>query len=151
MYRPNTSSNHYIVMSVPLRRFKFEKLVRDNIIPQMKQNNQRPVGVRKLGKKEFIHELLRKMAEETSELFSTKNNDELKEELSDVLEIIKYLKKELNLTTGEINAVQKKKRKKNGGFDKRLYLDSVEISEDNKWLEYYLKYSDKYPEIRPQN
>ena len=51
-----------------MRYFKFEKLVRDNIVSQMIDNNQEPRGTRRLDDDEFITELIKKVLEEVEEM-----------------------------------------------------------------------------------
>jgi len=122
-----------------MKYFKFDKLVRDNIIDSMIANEQKPIGVKKLNTKQYINALAKKVNEESAELM---------EELADVLEVIDYLVKELDLSDVEIRELKKKKKSKNGDFSKRMYVDSVGVNEDNKWYQYYLDNPEKYPEVK---
>lgn len=131
-----------------MRYFKFEKLVRDNIVPQMVNNNQEPRGTRRLDDDEFITELIKKVLEEVEEMQNIKSKEELKYELADVYEVLDYIKNTLNISDSEIAKLKEQKREKNGGFDERMYIEDVGVEEDCKWLQYYLDNPDKYSEVK---
>lgn len=131
-----------------MRYFKFAKLVRDKIVPGMLSNNQDPRGTRRLDDDEFITELIRKVLEEAEEMKNVKSKDELKYELADVYEVLDYIKDTLKITNSELEELKKQKKEKNGGFDKRMYIEDVGVEDDCKWLQYYLDNPDKYPEVK---
>lgn len=133
---------------IHMRYFTFKKLVRDKIVDHMKTEGQRPLGVKVLDDKRFVRELVKKLVEESSEMLKAKDIKSLKEELSDVVEIVNYLKSTLKLSEKQLKDLLKKKKDKNGGFSKRLYLEKVGSTDDNKWTKYYLDNPDKYPEIK---
>jgi len=130
-----------------MRYFRYKKLVRDKIVESMKNNGQKPLGVKILDDKMFMQELIKKLIEESIEMLQVNDIDELKEELSDVVEIINYLKKTLKLSDKRLAELLKLKKDKNGGFDKRLFLDRVGIPEENNRIGYYLNNQDRYPEV----
>lgn len=130
-----------------MRYFTFKKLVRDKIIEHMKNNGQKPLGIKTLNDKKFVQELIKKLAEESSEMLEAKNIEGLKEELADVVEITNYIKDTLKISQKDLDELLKNKREKNGGFDKRVYLDRVGLADNNKWIKYYLDKPKKYPEI----
>jgi predicted house-cleaning noncanonical NTP pyrophosphatase (MazG superfamily)/inosine/xanthosine triphosphate pyrophosphatase family protein len=127
-----------------MKSFIFKKLVRDKITKHMLDNNQKPYGVKILSDKEYLSELIEKLLEEASELREAKGQDDLLEEFADVLEIIKILKDLLN-AENKIKEIKKKKNNKNGSFQKRIFIEGVNIDESNKWFKYYKDNPDKYP------
>ena len=129
-----------------MRYFKFNKLVRDKVVENMIQNKQVPVGIRVLSDEEFEQELIKKLAEEVSELKDVKSKDELLDELVDVVEILNYIKKQLQISTSEINEKVSAKKKKSGGFDNKVYIEKVGVLEGSEWINYYQINSDRYPE-----
>jgi predicted house-cleaning noncanonical NTP pyrophosphatase (MazG superfamily) len=131
-----------------MKYFQFNKLVRDKIVKNMIKNGQKPVGERILPKKEYIKELKRKLKEEVEEFLSMERPSELKEELADVVEVIDYLMKELGVSKTELKQLQKDKVRKNGGFKEKIFLESVGVSEDNEWYNYYINNTDRYPLIK---
>jgi len=130
-----------------MKYFQFKKLVRDEIVNNMKKNKQEPQGVRILEDKEYLVELKKKLKEEVDEFLVTSDEKEAKEELADVQEVVDYLKTVLKVKDSDFEKFKKEKLKKNGGFEKRIYLESVGIQEDSEWLEYFESHPEKYPLI----
>lgn len=131
-----------------MKYFQFNKLVRDKIVENMKKSGQKTIGVRTLKDKEYLEELKKKLREETEEFLNVKDKSKLKEELADIQEVIDYIKKVLNMKNSDFKKFKDEKIEKTGGFDKRIYLESVGIREDSEWLEYFMKNKDKYPETK---
>lgn len=102
--------------------YKYNKLVRDNIINKINSKNGSVATYRVLDDKEYIEELNKKLIEETNE-FIEENSIE---ELGDVMEVIESIMKVKNISWDEVRETQNIKREKNGGFKDRLYLESVE-------------------------
>lgn len=107
----------------------YNKLVRDNI----------PEIIEKSGKKadfyplenddDFLFELRAKLQEEVDE-FSEEcfSDDKSKKvyEISDILEVLDYIMKALDISKSEIEFAREMKNMSNGGFDKRFFLNRVE-------------------------
>jgi predicted house-cleaning noncanonical NTP pyrophosphatase (MazG superfamily) len=130
-----------------MKYFRFAKLVRDNILDHIQTDNQTPYGVRHLDDAELTKELAKKVREEADELVAAVETEELKKELADVQEILDHLKKSLKMTDKEVKKYQEQKIMKAGGFAKRIYIESVGLKDDDKWLSHYQAHPDKYPEI----
>ncbi len=94
---------------------KYNKLVRDKI-PEMLDKKNISYVKRIATFVEYKKELIKKLQEEAKE-FSVKGEAE---ELADVLEVIRALKKLPEYKNVEI--VRKKKLKERGGFNKRIIL-----------------------------
>lgn len=60
---------------------------------------------------------------------------------------IDNLKELYGVTDEAVRQAQAAKNKKNGAFKKGHFVESVEVKEDNPWIEYYRKNADRYPEI----
>jgi predicted house-cleaning noncanonical NTP pyrophosphatase (MazG superfamily) len=131
-----------------MRYFKFEKLVRDKILPQMQQNQHVVRGVKKLNDSEFINELIKKILEEAHEMANVSSKEDLKNELADVYETLDYLKTALSISNEELELKKKQKSDKNGGFNDRIYIVDVGVDEDNQWIKYYCDNPKKYPEVK---
>lgn len=102
--------------------YKYNKLVRDNIINKINSKDGSVATYRVLDDKEYIEELNKKLIEEANE-FIEENSIE---ELGDVMEVIESIMKVKNISWDEVREAQNIKREKNGGFKDRLYLESVE-------------------------
>lgn len=74
-----------------------------------------------LGKAEFEKELKKKLVEEAKELAKAPK-EELLNELADVLELTKSIASHHKISFSKIEKFQEEKRKKRGGFKKKLFL-----------------------------
>lgn len=102
---------------------------------------------RVLSDEEYVDELKKKLLEEVKELFRAKPQ-KLVEEIADVQEIVDNMLEALKTSKEEIKEKQDSKNNERGSFRKRIYIDTIEIPEDDEWLDYYLANPDKYPEIK---
>lgn len=105
----------------------FNKLVRNNIIEKI-TNNGEFVSYRVLDDIEYKRELLNKLKEECNEVidaFAYGQSVDMVIELADVLEVLNYLAKSINVNMQEVNDVAMMKKAKNGGFDKKYYLEKT--------------------------
>jgi predicted house-cleaning noncanonical NTP pyrophosphatase (MazG superfamily) len=129
-----------------MRYFKFDKLVRDEIVYQILRNGDLP-KYRYLDDKEFIELLKCKLQEEINELRDADSEEKLMEELADVEELVECMLESLGKKYRDLRSLQVKKRKINGSFKKRMYVEYVRCEDSSKWLKYYEKNKEKYPEI----
>jgi predicted house-cleaning noncanonical NTP pyrophosphatase (MazG superfamily) len=101
---------------------EYPKLVRD-LIPDIIESHGE-ISKTRIAKDndEFRVYLLAKMVEESNELKNTKNKDHLVEELADIMEIIDTILGLENLSLEDIRNIQKEKKEKRGGFEKRIIM-----------------------------
>ncbi|OGI26718.1 MAG: hypothetical protein A2359_03525 [Candidatus Moranbacteria bacterium RIFOXYB1_FULL_43_19] len=104
-----------------MRKIYYRKLIRDKIPEKMTR-----VGAayesRKLGKKEFENEILKKVGEEASGLLAAKNKEEIIEELADVLDVAEEIRRHWKIKPSCLANMQKENARKKGGFKKKIYL-----------------------------
>lgn len=100
---------------------KYNKLIRDRIPEIIKKAGWKPT-VRKLKKAEFLKALKKKVLEEARELIRAKDKKGVINEIVDIQELIDTLTSEIGLSKPQIKKLQAVKRKKRGGFKKRLFL-----------------------------
>jgi predicted house-cleaning noncanonical NTP pyrophosphatase (MazG superfamily) len=110
-----------------MKKVFYRKLIRDKI-PEKMARVGAAFEVKKLGKKKFEKELLKKVGEEASGLLGAKNKKEIIEELSDVLDMAEEVRRYWKIKPSCLRAKQKENAAKKGGFGKRIYLV---WSEDN--------------------
>ncbi|MBQ3494733.1 MAG: nucleoside triphosphate pyrophosphohydrolase [Clostridia bacterium] len=99
----------------------YNKLVRDNI-PNIIEQNGSKCKTRTLSDDEYVLALNKKLEEEVNEYIQSQ---EL-EEIADVLEVLYAIMKQKNVSFQQIEEIRKQKAKNRGGFDKKLFLESVE-------------------------
>jgi predicted house-cleaning noncanonical NTP pyrophosphatase (MazG superfamily) len=129
-----------------MKKFKFQKLVRDKIVPLIKSNGSIP-KYRKLTKKQFRQALIAKLKEEVDEIPGNPDKKVMAEEIADIKQVINYLEKSLDISKKDLDKIQKEKTDHNGAFDEQLYIEYVECDENDPWLKYFLNNPDKYPEV----
>jgi predicted house-cleaning noncanonical NTP pyrophosphatase (MazG superfamily) len=126
-------------------KFKFAKLVRDTIVDQQLASGAKPV-YHQLDPAQHKQELVRKIIEEATEITAAAP-DEVAAEIADVQQALDDLRALYGLSVDDIAIAQTAKAAKNGAFQKGLYVEYVEVAEDNKWTAYYRKNADRYPQI----
>ncbi|MBD3273323.1 phosphoribosyl-ATP pyrophosphohydrolase [Candidatus Dependentiae bacterium] len=102
----------------------FNKLIRDNI-PQILKNRKVRFTAHILSGNDFLKELNNKLDEEINEYLQAKNKTEALEELADILEVIKTILRELNISYDELEEIRLKKLNINGGFSKKIFLEKI--------------------------
>jgi len=98
----------------------YNKLVRDNIIDQIK-NSGKTANYSILKDNELFNALNQKLLEEVNEFITNNAIDEL----ADVFEVILKIMSMNNTNFYEVEKIRKKKKKENGGFDKNIFLINV--------------------------
>jgi predicted house-cleaning noncanonical NTP pyrophosphatase (MazG superfamily) len=104
-----------------MKKIFYRKLIRDKIPSKMDRVGA-AYETRKMGKKEFERELLKKVGEEASGLLAAKDKKELIEELADILDVIEEIRKRWRIKPSCIRKSQKENTRKKGGFEKKIYL-----------------------------
>ncbi len=99
----------------------YNKLVRDKIIEIIESKGQK-AEYRFLNDEEYLKELHKKLFEEANEFVE----EDDKEELADLLEVIYAIANVKKIDLAEVEKIRLQKRTKRGGFEKKIYLESVE-------------------------
>lgn len=121
-----------------MKRFKIEKLIRDNL-PEIMRAQGVKVHDRVMDHNEFISKLKDKLLEEAEEVKQTTHLDHLTEELADLLEVMKTLCNATGIAEEQIEKIRLQKRKEKGGFDRKIYNHFVDIEESNPAINYFSK------------
>jgi predicted house-cleaning noncanonical NTP pyrophosphatase (MazG superfamily) len=104
----------------------YNKLVRDNIPEIIATDNGKP-RTRILNEAEYREELVKKLLEETQELIQAKNNtDHLTLEIGDIYEVLSAIIDSYHLDRLTIMKIKEQRKEERGGFEKRIFLESVE-------------------------
>ncbi|BDB96566.1 hypothetical protein HYD_6990 [Candidatus Hydrogenosomobacter endosymbioticus] len=102
---------------------------------------------RSMDAEEYYKRLKEKLLEEAAEVCSAIDKKEIIIELADLLEVMLAIAKVNDMNLEDIMMAADNKKKENGGFDRRIYNEFVEIESNNQNIEYYKARKDKYPEI----
>lgn len=130
-----------------IHRFKVDKLVRDNSLNIMRQSGIQ-VFERVMEQEEYLKRLKDKLLEEANEVISANGEQELREELADVLEVLLTLARVYGIDFADVQKTADQKRLEKGSFDGRIYNALVEMEEGNLSIEYYKARPDQYPEVK---
>lgn len=103
----------------------YNKLVRDKI-PEIIEAKGKEVSTTILSNEEYIKELKTKCLEEVDEYMKATTNEEAKEELADVLEVLHAIAKTHGSSMEEIERIRLRKKQERGGFQERIFLIDVE-------------------------
>ena len=99
----------------------YNKLVRDRI-PEIIQSNGEKPDIEILDDERFLQELHKKLFEEAKEFVE----DDSKEELADLMEVIYAIARLRGIDLNEVEKIRKQKAQKRGAFDKKIFLKNVE-------------------------
>lgn len=127
-----------------MKTFRLHKLVRDDLVAMMQQAGQ-TVDSRVLQDKEYVDALHAKLAEELAEFNPA--SDSALSELADLKEVIEQLAYALGSDTAELVRIQQAKAQKSGGFAKKLFVETVSMSDDDPWVQYYSADPERFPEV----
>lgn len=108
-------------------KYTYNKLVRDKVIKNIQAKGHNAT-YRVLNEEECLKELDKKLLEEVNEFIEAHNE----EEMADVLEVIEENIKQRGMSIQKINEIKEQKKQKNGGFDDRIFLISVEEKDEVK-------------------
>lgn len=128
-----------------MRRFKFDKLVRNLIVRQQIASGAKP-HYRRLNREAHKRALVAKIIEEASELLQVGRTGSAGE-IADIQQALDDFKKLEGLTDRDIAREQKLKNEKVGSFSEGIFVEYVEVAEGDKWIDYYLRNADRYPEL----
>lgn len=126
-------------------KFIFNKLVRDKIVDQQIASGASPEYYM-LDLTEHAEALVAKIIEEAQEI-PVSDRDEAIKEIADVQQALDDLKTVLGLDDQEVSNAQAVKNERAGAFAKGIFVESVTVDEGDKWVDYYRKHADRYPEV----
>lgn len=126
--------------------FRFNKLVRDKLPAIYEKLDQRITG-RHLNGLALLKALQDKLIEESAEIpFENNNIESIIDELADVEQVMDDIKAKLAISDVEIEKAKQRKLAKKGGFSNGIFVESIELKDDDEWVEYYRRESEKYKE-----
>jgi predicted house-cleaning noncanonical NTP pyrophosphatase (MazG superfamily) len=126
--------------------FIFNKLIRDKLKDEYEKMGQ-VATYKMLSSAELLDALKQKMIEEAKEIPSDGSRDDILAELADVQQVIDDTAHHVGITLAEIESAKTKKIEKKGGFSEGLYVERLELKDDDEWVEYYRKNPDLFEEL----
>lgn len=130
-------------------RFVFNKLIRDKVLDRSLSDPKVRTTYHALNEDEFKKALVDKIIEEAKEVPVEKTkNEEIIFEIADVQAVLDSLKDVYGIEEEEVKQAMDKKHQKNGSFEKRAFIEYVDLDEDSEWVEHFRASPDKYEEIK---
>ncbi len=127
--------------------YEFHKIVRDKLPADYERLGQQAT-YHKLGRSEHAQQLINKLIEEVYEINLTEPSAAIAEELADLKQVQLDLAELLGITPEQIEAIRRSKLAKKGGFADGIFVETLQLSDDDVWNDYYRQRPDKYPEIK---
>ncbi len=118
----------------------YNKLVRDKMVDIYKHDVENKISasdysVRFMEREETLERLKDKLLEEAQEVFEAYNKEDkshLKEEIADVIEVIDAILYHNDISLNEVLSIRDVKKEKKGGFEKGVYLESIDYFDEVK-------------------
>lgn len=111
-------------------RRSFDKLVRDRVPGEIAAKGEEVVGSQ-LQRSELRHALVAKLLEEAQELLAATDPDDVKAELSDLLEVVRAMAAVTGVSWEEVEASADEKRARRGGFESGAVLVETTLPTDD--------------------
>lgn len=128
-----------------MRSFILNKLVRDKVFLNMQKLGQQIV-YRQLAKSELLPALKAKLLEEAGELDIS--DEKAPEELADLMEVIEAVGLELGHTFDQLRRLQLERRDKRGGFEQKIFIERLDLQDNDPWADYYAAEPDRFKEVK---
>lgn len=126
-------------------KFELNKLVRDGLRDEYERTNQNPV-FRELSIDELKTQLARKIIEEANEIRVNSRPDEVIDEAADIRQILDDIMAIYDITEEQVKLAQQKKYDKKGGFANGVFVETLELDDNDPWVGYYRRNPDIFPE-----
>lgn len=127
-------------------KFRCNKLGRDKGLEGFRSEGVTP-QYKLLTGRELFKALKLKLIEEAEEVQEANDSHEVIAELADVLEVIDGLRKAYGISSEEIMQAKEKKYNERGGFEKGLFIEILEMDDNNPKVKHFRASPDRYPEV----
>lgn len=123
-----TVPQHLIIFLITMAKSikVFNKLIRDKIPEIIQRDRGSLAKTRILEGQDYRDALKTKVTEEAAELLNAKSREDITNELADLEELIRTIAAENGIALEELEMIRQKKLRERGGFEKRLWLESIE-------------------------
>jgi predicted house-cleaning noncanonical NTP pyrophosphatase (MazG superfamily) len=126
-------------------KFRLNKLVRDKLKDEYDHDEQKAI-YRKLSVSDHKKELINKIVEEAHEIRVDGQKNDIMSEVADIQQALDDLIKLCGFTKDQIEYAKQAKFDRKGGFASGIFVETLELTDDDKWVNYYRKHPDIFPE-----
>jgi predicted house-cleaning noncanonical NTP pyrophosphatase (MazG superfamily) len=125
--------------------FKLNKLVRDKLREIYAGLNQK-AKYKILTPRQHKQQLINKIIEEANEIDIDSDVSEITDEIADLRQVLGDMRLLYGITEEQIKVTQKLSFDKKGGFIGGTFVETLELDDNDDWVEYYRKRPDIFPE-----
>jgi len=125
--------------------FQLNKLVRDKLREIYASLNQK-AKYKNLTSREHKRQLIRKITEEADEVDINSSISEVTDEIADLRQVLDDMMLLYGISEEQVKNSQKVSFDKKGGFIGGTYVETLELSDDDEWVDYYRKRPDIFSE-----
>lgn len=125
-------------------RFRLNKLIRDRLVDAYETDGQ-TATYRHLSDAEYRQALVQKVIEELGEL-DIHQPDTMLGELADIRQALTDLEAALGLSPQAVEEKVTQKYASKGGFEGRHFITTLELHDNDPWVDYYRKDPQRFPE-----
>ncbi len=120
------------------RRFFLDKLIRDNVVEHLEKKGVKVTYYAIKDSDEFLGALGEKVVEELNEVFEAETKEQVIAELADLDDVLHRFKLAVGIDQAVIDKARAEKVARNGGFDKRLFCEFIDVKEGTPEFDYFL-------------
>ena len=124
--------------------FKFDKMSRDHAIRDLTSKGI-IVDHQLLPESEVVPKLMHKLVEEALEVAAETDREKIIEELADLKQIALSLMHALEINDREVEANRIDKTRRKGGYEQRIYIDTIQVMKGTSHEAHFLEQPHKYP------
>lgn len=125
--------------------FQLNQLVRDKLKDEYKDAGKKAT-YRKLSSNDLKFALLHKIIEEASEVDFNTSTENILYEIADIRQVFDDLIKLCGINEKQVIAAKKAKFAQKGGFSGGTFVETIELKDDDRWVDYYRQRPDAFPE-----
>ncbi|MEO5949938.1 MAG: DUF1653 domain-containing protein [Candidatus Saccharimonadales bacterium] len=126
---------------------RFDKLIRGAMLPMYEMLGQKAEFVVLRGDK-LAAAIIKKIVEEAQEIPASGDIDKIITEIADVEQGLIDLKKLHGISDEQVETARLAKLAEKGGFSEGIFVHTLTLDEDDKWVSYYRNEPDKYEEMK---
>lgn len=126
--------------------FQFNKMIRDDMIAMYEAIGQKAT-YRTLKGKELVTATIQKIIEEAKEIPADGDRQTILKEIADVKQGLIDLQTHFAISDEEVEQARGKKLTEKGGFARGVFVETLTLDDNDKWVVYYRAEPGKYPEL----
>jgi predicted house-cleaning noncanonical NTP pyrophosphatase (MazG superfamily) len=117
-------------------------------LPQEYERTGQKATYIQLSPEEYKTQLLKKINEEVNEIHISDSIEDITNEIADVQQALTDLMAAFGIAPEKVTYTGQVRNNLKGGFKSGYFVETLELADDDPWVEYYRKSPDIFPEIK---